>query len=180
MLRNDFLSALRNMIRNKVHTLIQVLSLSVGITAVILIGLYATHEFTYDRYNEKMARMVSIFAAVAMLIACLGLFGLSSFMAARRTKEIGIRKSMGASVRSVFLLLSREFIIWVGLAIIIACPLGWIVMHRWLESFAYRTSFSWWIFLAAILVSIVITFATVTWQSLKTARTNPVESLRYE
>ena len=124
--------------------------------------------------------MVFIFAAIAMVIACLGLFGLSSFMAARRRKEIGIRKSMGASVQSVFLLLSREFIIWVGVAIIIACPVGWIVMHRWLQSFAYRTTFSWWIFLVAILVALLITFATVTWQSLQTARTNPVDSLRYE
>ena len=87
---------------------------------------------------------------------------------------------MGASVQSVFRLLSREFLKWVGLSIVIACPVGWIIMDRWLQNFAYRTGISWWIFVLTILIALVITFATVTWQSLKTARTNPVESLRYE
>ena len=120
------------------------------------------------------------FAIVAILIACLGLFGLSSFMAARRVKEIGIRKTFGASESSVFLLLSREFLKWVIASIIIACPVAGILMHRWLENFAYRTNLGWWIFASAFLLALVITFATVSWQSFKTARTNPVDSLRYE
>lgn len=138
---------------------------------------------TYNRQylrDERTAKIISNFAIVAILIACLGLFGLSSFMAARRTKEIGIRKAMGASVQSVFLLLSREFIKWVILSVVIACPLAWFVMNRWLQSFAYRTNIGVGTFILAIVVAFAIAFITVAWQSLKTARRNPVEALRYE
>jgi putative ABC transport system permease protein len=144
------------------------------------------YSFLDETYNnqylrdEKTARIIINFAVVAILIACLGLFALSSFMAARRTKEIGIRKAMGASVKIVFLLLSREFVKWVALSVIIACPVAWFAMNRWLESFAYRTNITWWIFVLAIMIAFLIAFTTVTWQSLKTARTNPVEALRYE
>jgi putative ABC transport system permease protein len=130
--------------------------------------------------DERLARIISNFAIVALLIGCLGLFGLSSFMAARRTKEIGIRKAMGASVRIVFLLLSREFVKWISLSVIIACPVAWIIMNRWLRSFAYRTNIGAGIFILAIVIAFAIAFLTVAWQSLKTARTNPVEALRYE
>jgi putative ABC transport system permease protein len=147
-----------------------------------------TFEFSFldDTYNqqyeddERFSKIIRNFAIVAILIACLGLFGLSSFMAARRTKEIGIRKAMGASVRTVFLLLSREFVKWVVLSVIIACPVAWIIMNRWLQSFAFRTNINWWIFAITILIAFSIAFITVAWQSLKTARTNPVEALRYE
>jgi putative ABC transport system permease protein len=144
---------------------------------------YSFLDETWNRQyirDEKTARIIINFATVAILIACLGLFGLSSFMAARRTKEIGIRKAMGASERTVFLLLSREFVKWVALSIIIACPVAWLAMNRWLQSFAYRTNISWWIFGLAMLIAFAIAFVTVTWQSLKTARTNPVVALRYE
>ncbi|MGW8315276.1 MAG: FtsX-like permease family protein [Bacteroidales bacterium] len=137
------------------------------------------YERQYLR-DEKTAIIISVFALTALLIACLGLFGLSSFMAVRRTKEIGIRKSLGASEKSVYLMLSREFARWVLFSIVIAAPLAWLVMNRWLHSFAYRTNISWWIFALAILVSVLITFATISWQSLKTAHTNPVNALRYE
>ena len=130
--------------------------------------------------DERLARIISNFAIVAILIACLGLFGLSSFMAARRTKEIGIRKVMGASARTIFFLLSVEFVKWIVLSVIIACPLAWFVMNKWLQSFAYRTTIPWWVFILAILIAFTIAFLTVAWQSLKTARTNPVEALRYE
>jgi putative ABC transport system permease protein len=138
-----------------------------------------TYAYQYFR-DEKTARIISNFAIIAVLIACLGLFGLSSFMAARRTKEIGIRKAMGASVQSLFLLLSREFIKWVAISIVIACPLAWFIMNKWLQSFAYRTNIGVWIFVLAIIIAFAIAFLTVTWQSLKTSRTNPVEALRYE
>ena len=87
---------------------------------------------------------------------------------------------MGASVKSLFLLLSREFALWITLSVIIACPLAWIIMNRWLQSFAYRTNMSVWIFILATVIAFSIAFLTVAWQSLKTARTNPVEALRYE
>lgn len=144
---------------------------------------YSFLEQTYARQYEKDERtgwIILNFAIVAILLACLGLFGLAQFMAARRIKEIGIRKTFGASIRSVYLLLATEYIRWILLSAAVACPLSWIIMHRWLQNFAYRTGISWWIFAVAILFAAMITFATVTWQSLKTARTNPVDALRDE
>jgi putative ABC transport system permease protein len=138
-----------------------------------------TFDQQYKR-DEQTARIISYLAIIAIVIACLGLFGLSTFMAARRTKEIGIRKVLGATVGSVFLLLSREFLKWVVLSIAIALPAAWFILNKWLQGFAYRTNIAFWIFLASILIAVIITFTTVTWQSLKTARTNPVDSLRYE
>ena len=148
----------------------------------------ATFEYQFlDDYfdqqyknDERLARIISNFAIVALLIGCLGLFGLSSFMAARRTKEIGIRKAMGASVRIVFLLLSREFVKWIALSVIIACPVAWFIMNKWLQSFAYRTNIGAGIFILIIILAFTIAFLTVAWQSFKTARTNPIEALRYE
>lgn len=140
-------------------------------------------EETYNRQylrDERTARIIITFAIIAVLIACLGLFGLSTFMATRRTKEIGIRKVMGASEESVYFLLAREFVKWVVLSILIACPVAWYIMNKWLQSYAYRTRISWWIFAATILIAFAITFIAVTWQSLKSARTNPVDALRYE
>ncbi len=137
---------------------------------------YASQYFK----DENTARIIIIFAIVAIILACLGLFGLSSFMAARRVKEIGIRKTFGASVQSVFLLLAREFIKWIIVSVVIGTPVAWIIMHRWIQNFAYRTTIAWWIFALAILVAFIVAFATVTWQSLKTARANPVESLQNE
>lgn len=130
--------------------------------------------------DEKNAKIIGFMAMVSIFIACLGLFGLSSFMATRRTKEIGIRKVLGASEESVFLLLSKEFIKWVILAISTACPIAWFIMNKWLKDFAYHIHIEWWIFLVSILISFLVTFLTVTWQSLKTARINPTDSLRYE
>jgi putative ABC transport system permease protein len=130
--------------------------------------------------DEKLARIIRNFAIVAIFIGCLGLFGLSSFMAARRTKEIGIRKAMGASVRIVFLLLSREFVKWIALSVIIACPVAWFIMNKWLQNFPYRTNIGVGSFILAIVVAFAIAFITVAWQSFKTARTNPIEALRYE
>lgn len=143
-------------------------------------------SFLEDTFNkqyqgdERTARIIVTFAVIAILIACLGLYGLSSFMAARRIKEIGIRKVLGASSESIFVLLARVFVIWVGISILIACPVGWYVMNGWLRNFAYRTSIGAWIFLVAIFSALIVTILTVTWQSLKSARTNPVEALRYE
>jgi len=141
--------------------------------------LEETWDKQYER-DDRTARIIRNFAIVAILIACLGLFGLSSFMAARRIKEIGIRKSMGASNLSLFLLLSSEYLKWVVLSILIGSPLAWYIMNRWLQSFAYRTNIAWWVFAVTIVIAFAITFITITWQSLKTARTNPVEALRYE
>jgi putative ABC transport system permease protein len=144
---------------------------------------YTFLEETFNKQYEKderTARVIGSFAIVAVLIACLGLLGLSTFMAARRTKEIGIRKALGSSDRNVFTLLFLEFLKWVTLSLIIACPLAWYIMDRWLQNYAYRSRIGAWIFLLAIAVAYGISFLTVAWQSWKTAHTNPVEALRYE
>lgn len=101
-------------------------------------------------------------------------------MAERRTKEIGIRKINGAKSAEILFLLSKEYIILVIMSIIIACPIAWYVMNKWLQSFAFRISIGWWIFVLAGVIALLITFLTVSWQSYRTASKNPVEALRYE
>jgi putative ABC transport system permease protein len=132
------------------------------------------------RTEQRMGKIVGYFSFLAIIISCLGLIGLSSFMTERRTKEIGIRKANGAKSIEIFSLLSKEYILWVLISIIIASPIAWYAMHKWLENFAYKTELSWWIFALAGLLALGIALLTVSWQSLKAARRNPVEALRYE
>ncbi len=115
-----------------------------------------------------------------MFIACLGLFGMASFTAEQRTKEIGIRKILGASVPNVVSLLSREFTKLVLISNIIAWPIAYFVMNWWLQSFAYRTKIGIWIFLGSAVLALVIAFVTVSYQSIKAALTNPADALHYE
>jgi putative ABC transport system permease protein len=124
--------------------------------------------------------MFRYFAAIAIIISCLGLFGLSTFIIARRTKEIGIRKVNGATAGIMLLMLNREFLKWVALAFILACPLAWYAMNRWLQTFAYRIDFPVWTFAAAGLIALAIALVTVSAQSYMAAMRNPVEALRYE
>ncbi|HEY8970238.1 MAG TPA: ABC transporter permease [Puia sp.] len=130
--------------------------------------------------EERTSHIVIDSTVIAILIACLGLFGLAAFSAERRTKEIGIRKVLGASVMNVTMLLSGEFIRLAGLAILIASPLAWYGMHLWLQNFAYPIGISWWMFAVAGGLAIVIALLTVSFQSIKTAVSNPVKSLRTE
>src|SRR5699024_68185 len=116
----------------------------------------------------------------AIIIACLGLFGLAAFAASRRTKEIGIRKVLGASEASIVRLLSKDFLKLVAIGFVIAVPIGWYAMHRWLQNFVYKIGMSWWIFLLAGGIALIIALATVSWQSIRTALANPVDSLRSE
>ncbi len=120
------------------------------------------------------------FAFLAILISCLGLFGLASYMIEIRTKEIGIRKTLGASVRGVVLLLSKEFVKWVILASFIALPVAYYFMSKWLQSFAYKIELTWWMFALAGGIALVIALATIGFQTVKAATANPVKSLRYE
>ena len=117
---------------------------------------------------------------MAVFIACLGLLGLISFAAESRTKEIGIRKVLGASVKDIVLLLSQEFIWLLCLAILIAWPVAWYMINRWLENFAYRIEIGWMTFLLGGVIALVIAALTVSYQAVKAATANPVESLRYE
>jgi putative ABC transport system permease protein len=130
--------------------------------------------------DENLAAVIGYFTGLAVIIACLGLFALSSFMVTRRSKEIGIRKSMGASIGTIFSMLSWDFIKWVLLAVTIASPIAWYLIHLWLRAFAYHIKIAADIFLIAAILGIGIALLTVTWQSLRAANANPVKVLRYE
>ena len=133
----------------------------------------------YDR-EQRISRITIYFTAIAILIACLGLFGLAAFSAEQRIKEIGIRKVLGASARDVAMLLSKDFVKLIFIAIIIASPVAWFIMNKWLQDFAYRITISWWMFLMAGLSSVLIAVLTVSFQAVKAALANPVKSLRTE
>ena len=133
----------------------------------------------YDA-EERLAQVFRVFSLLAVLMACLGLFGLAAFTAEQRTKEIGIRKVMGASVSGVVFLLSRHFLKLVVLAVVGSAPLVYLLAERWLQDFPYRIEISWRIFLMAGLIALLVAFLTVSYQAIKAARTNPSESLRYE
>jgi putative ABC transport system permease protein len=130
--------------------------------------------------DKRTAKVFQTFMFLAVFISCLGLFGLASFMADLRTKEIGIRKVLGASVSGIFALLLKEFAKWVIVANAIAWPLGYLVMERWLKNFAYRTDFALWIFAVSGILGLVIAVVTVSYQSIKASIADPVDSLRYE
>jgi putative ABC transport system permease protein len=142
--------------------------------------------FLDDHYNQQyqsdqqFGKVFGIFSALAIFIACLGLFGLSSLTAIQRTKEIGVRKVMGASVPGILALVSKDYILLMLAAIAVAIPLAMWAMSSWLEAFAYRIELSWWIFAVPSLVVIFIALLTVSIHTLKAARTNPAKSLRYE
>jgi len=133
-------------------------------------------------YNDdtRLSQLFKIFSCVAIFISCLGLYGLISFMALQRIKEVGIRKTLGASVGSIIYLFSKEFTILILVAFAISAPLGWFVMHKWLLTFTYRFSFGPGIFIIAIAASVIIAWLTVGYKALRAALANPVKSLRSE
>jgi putative ABC transport system permease protein len=130
--------------------------------------------------DQQTGTLFNVFALAAILISCLGLFGLATYTAQVKTKEIGIRKVLGASVTSLIRLLSKEFIVLVLTAFVIATPLAWYFMSNWLRDFAYRINIKWWIFLVTGLIAIMIALLTVGFQAIKAAIANPVKSLRTE
>jgi ABC-type antimicrobial peptide transport system permease subunit len=132
------------------------------------------------RSEERISRILTFFSFLAIIISCLGLIGLSSFMTMRRTKEIGIRKINGARSDEIFSLLSGEYLKWVLVSIIIACPIAWYAMHKWLQNFAYHIDIRLWIFALAGVIALLIALLTVSVQSYKAASKNPVDALRYE
>jgi putative ABC transport system permease protein len=130
--------------------------------------------------EERIGKLASFFAVLSILISCLGLFGLASFVAEQRTKEIGVRKVLGASVYNLWKLLSKDFVVLVVLSCCIAGPIAYYFLHGWLQNYEYRTEISWWIFAIAIAGALVITLLTVSFQAIKAAIANPVKSLRTE
>jgi putative ABC transport system permease protein len=130
--------------------------------------------------NEKEMAVFSLLTLIALVISCLGLYGLTSHFVLTRTKEIGIRKVNGARISEVLIMLNRDFVKWVAIAFVIATPIAYYAMNKWLENFAYKTELSWWIFALAGLLALGIALLTVSFQSWKAATKNPVEALRYE
>lgn len=151
---------------------------------------YPSAPFKYDFYDDtlqatyedeqNLAKLINLATAVAMIISCLGLFGLATFMAVRRSKEIGIRKVLGASVSSVVGLLSREFILLVGVGFILSVPVVWYFMQKWLTNYSYHIDIQWWMFLSVAVAASLIALITVSFQSIKAALANPVKSLKSE
>jgi len=134
----------------------------------------------YYRSEHKALNLLLLFAAITIFLCVLGILGLSLSMNERRTKEIGLRKVNGATIYEVMVLLNRNFINWVAIAFVIACPIAFYAMHKWLQTFAYKTELSWWIFVLAGILALGIALLTVSWQSWRAGTRNPVEALRYE
>jgi ABC-type antimicrobial peptide transport system permease subunit len=144
------------------------------------------YQFADQEYGKKFAaeerisKLASIFSSLAILISCLGLLGLASFIAEQRNKEISVRKVLGATIFSIWSLLSKEFITLVCISCLLAFPISWYFLHQWLQGYTYRTDISWWIFAIAGGFAIIISLLTVSFQAIKAAIANPVKSLRAE
>jgi ABC-type antimicrobial peptide transport system permease subunit len=151
---------------------------------------FPDHVYEYSFLDDKIAgfykqetqlsQLYKIFAAMAIFLSCLGLYGLASFMAVQRVKEVGIRKVLGATASNIVYLFSKEFIILIAIAFAIATPIAWYFMHQWLQDYAYRINISWLVFVASGFVAIIIALATISFQAIKAAMANPVKSLRTE
>ena len=135
---------------------------------------------SFYKQENQLSQLYKIFAAIAIFLSCLGLYGLASFMAVQRIKEVGIRKVLGATAGNIVYLFSKEFIILITIAFAIATPIAWYYMHQWLQDYAYRINISWWLFAAGGVVSIIIALITVSFQAIRAAIANPVKSLRTE
>jgi ABC-type antimicrobial peptide transport system permease subunit len=187
-------TVMMNRIRNYGTLSIQVNPLSVQSSIPEIKKLweetYPDHLFDYSFMDEsisefyrgegKMSILLSVFTSLAIFIGCLGLFGLATFMANQKTKEIGVRKVMGASVKNIVFMFSKQFIVLIVIGFALAAPFAWFVMNEWLSEFAYRIDLSIWIFLAGIGITLLIAVLTVGYRSLRAATANPVKSLRYE
>jgi putative ABC transport system permease protein len=149
-------------------------------------GTRFSYRFLDDSFNnmyiaeQRMGTLAMIFATLAIVIACLGLFGLATFMAEQRTKEIGVRKVLGASVKNIVVMLSEDFLKLIAIAAVFAFPVAWWSMHTWLQDFAYRINIGWWIFAVAGLTAMLIALFTISFQAIRSALANPVKSLRTE
>jgi putative ABC transport system permease protein len=145
-----------------------------------------SYYFLDESFNEqykadsRFGEVFGLFASLAILIACFGLLGLSAYNVLQRTKEIGVRKVLGASAQSLVLLLSKEFLVLVSVALLIAIPVTWWVMYSWLQDYAYRISIQWWVFALGGALALLIALTTVGLQALRAALTNPIDSLRTE
>jgi putative ABC transport system permease protein len=132
------------------------------------------------RAEQQVGRVAISFAILAVIIACLGLFGLATYMAEQRTKEIGVRKVLGATVNNIVMMLSRDFLMLIVIASLIAFPVAWWAMYKWLQDFEYRIEVGWWIFVFSGFVAVLVALFTVSFQAVRAAVSNPIKSLRTE
>jgi putative ABC transport system permease protein len=130
--------------------------------------------------DQKLAGIFGLYSAFSILLSAIGLLGLATNVANKRTKEIGIRKVNGANAFQILLLLNKDFTKWVAISFVIACPLVWYAMSKWLQNFAYQTALSWWVFAIVGLMAFAIALLTVSWHCWKVASRNPIDALRYE
>jgi putative ABC transport system permease protein len=152
--------------------------------------LFPSYVFEYQFLDEKIASFYSeenqlsviykLFAGIAIFLSCLGLYGLASFMAVQRIKEVGIRKVLGATIGNIVYLFSKEFVLLIGVAFVIAAPIAWYFVHQWVQHYVYRLPISGWIFLMGGILSVLVALATVSFQALKAAVANPIKNLRTE
>jgi ABC-type antimicrobial peptide transport system permease subunit len=144
------------------------------------------YKFVDEEYGlkfateERIGKLATFFAILAIFISCMGLFGLASYIAEQRTKEIGVRKVLGASVLNLWSLLSKDFVVLVIISCFIAIPVAWYFLSGWLQKYEYRINMSWWVFAGAAISAVLITLLTVSFQAIKAATANPVKSLRTE
>ena len=149
-------------------------------------GMPFSYQFLDDSFDEmyredqRIGQVSLNFAFLAILIACMGLLGLATYTMEQRTKEIGVRKVLGATVANIVKMLSKDFLMLVSISIVIAVPIAWFGMYKWLQEFAFRMDMSIWIFVAAGVVALLIAFITVSFQAIKAALMNPIKSLRTE
>jgi putative ABC transport system permease protein len=149
-------------------------------------GTPFTYHFLDESFNsmyqaeQQVGRVAIAFAIIAVIIACLGLFGLATYMAEQRTKEIGVRKVLGATVNNIVIMLSRDFLVLIVIATLIAFPVAWWAMYKWLQDFEYRIGVGWWIFIISGLIAILVALFTISFQAIRAAVSNPVKSLRTE
>ena len=149
-------------------------------------GIPYEYKFLDDHFKDvyradsQISTIVGALALLAIIISCLGLFGLASYAAEKRVKEVGIRKVLGASLQHIVFKLSKDFLKYVLIAALIALPLSWFAINKWLQDYAYRVEISWWIFLVAVILALVIALVTISFQAIKAAVANPIKSLRTE
>jgi putative ABC transport system permease protein len=182
MIKNYFKIAWRNMKRHKAYSGINIFGLAIGIAGCLLILQYVSFELSYENFqaDQRFGQVFGLFTSLAVLVACMGLFGLASFTTLQRTKEIGIRKVLGASVIGILKLLYREFALLLLVAFLIAAPIAWFTISNWLQGYAFRINIHWVYFVFPFIFMIAIALVTVSYQSIKAVIANPVNSLRME
>jgi putative ABC transport system permease protein len=134
----------------------------------------------YYRSEHLISQLFNVFSLITIFIGCLGIFGLAYYTCEQKSKEIAVRKTNGASIGNILMILSKNYAWWLGIAFLIACPVAWYIMHAWLQGFAYKTAISWWVFILGGILSLTVAGMTVSWQSYQAARKNPVDALKYE